>query len=113
MRGENRVRLVAREKDNVARAVVGHARDDRVGRVEHGRAVGRDVLDDDALDDGQFVNRRDVVEPEVVADADVGDHGDVAHVETETFAQHAAAGGFEDGGVDVRVHQDVAGTSRT
>jgi hypothetical protein len=48
----------------------------------------------------------------VVAEADVGDHGDIAHVEAEAFAQHAATGGFEDGGVDVGVQQHVAGALR-
>jgi hypothetical protein len=48
----------------------------------------------------------------VVADADVGHHGDIAHVETEPLAQHAATGGFEHGGIDVRVHQYVAGAAR-
>src|SRR5574343_1066985 len=110
--GQHAVVAVAGEEEDVARAVVGHGSDDRVGGVEDGRALGRDVLYDDALDDGQFVDGGDVVEAEVVADADVGDHGDIAHVEAEAFTQHAAAGGFEDGGVDVRVHQHVAGAAR-
>ena len=49
----------------------------------------------------------------MVAGADIGHHGDLAAVETEPFAQHAAARGLEHGGVDVRVQQHVAGALRT
>ena len=38
--------------------------------------------------------RADIIEAEVIAHADVGDHGDVAAIKAEAFAQDAAARGF-------------------
>jgi hypothetical protein len=72
----------------------------------------RHVLHDHALEYRQVFQRGDVVQAEVVAGADVGDHGDFAAVEAQAFAQHAAAGGLEHGGVDVGVHQHVARAAR-
>ena len=109
---DDRLVRVGREEDHRARAALGHRRDQRVGCVEHRRAVRPDVLDDHALDGREFFDRRDVVEPEMVASADVGDHGDVAAVECQAFAQHAAARRLEDSEIDVRVHQHAARAAR-
>ena len=109
MRGHDRMMNVAGEESDLSGARIGHAGDHRVGGIEHGdTGVRLDVLHDHALDDRQVLDRADVGETEVVALADVGDDGDVAAVEAEALAQHAAARGFEHGRVDVRVHQDVA-----
>lgn len=74
------------------RAGAGHLDDHRVGRVEHRGAVGRHVLDDDALHHRQVLHRTDVGQPQVVAHADVGDHRHVAAVRGEALAQHAYRG---------------------
>ena len=84
----------------------------RVGRVEHGDAVRRDVLHDHALDHREVFDRADVVQAEVVARADVGDHGHLAAVEAQAFAQDAAARGLEHRRVDVGVDQHVARAAR-
>jgi hypothetical protein len=95
MRGEHRIGAILGKEDHRAVAMVRHGGNHRVGCIEYGRACGRNILDDDAFDDGQLVDRSDEVEAEVVADADIGDHCHVAHVKAEAFAQHAAPRGFE------------------
>ena len=50
---------------------------------------------------------------EVVSFADVGDHCRVAHVEAQPFAQHAAAGRFEDGGIHLRIEEHGPGAFRS
>ena len=50
--------------------------------------------------------------PEVVAFADVGHHGHVAAVEGQAVAEDAAAGRFEHGRFDRRVHQHRLGADR-
>jgi len=107
--GEDRFVAVLGEVGDAARAGIGHGGHDRVGGVEHGGAAAGDAVNDDAFDHGEVLDGADVVESEVVALADVGDDGDVAAVEPESFAEDAAAGGFQDGGIDVGVEQDLAG----
>ena len=89
-----------------------HGSDYRVGGIEYGSTLGGDVFDDDAFDHGQFIDRGDEIEAEVVAKADIGDHCDIAHVKAEAFAQHAATGGFENGGINVGVEQHIPGALR-
>ena len=48
----------------------------------------------------------------MVAHADIGDHGHAAAVKGQTFAQHAAAGGFEHGRIHMGVHKHIARTAR-
>ena len=54
----------------------------------------------------------DFAQPEVIAVADVGDHGDVAAVEGQALAEDAAAGRFQHGRVDGRVHEHGGGAAR-
>ena len=81
VRGHHRMVAVGGEEGHRAGAGRGHRRDDRVGGIEHRHAVGRDVLHDHALDHRQIFDRGDVVQAEVVARADVGDHRHLAAVE--------------------------------
>lgn len=106
--GHDRQEAVPGEVDDAARAGGGHGRH-VVGGVEYGMAALGYVLDDDPFDHGEILDSGDVVEPQVVAHADVGHHRHVAAVEAQALAQHAAPGGFEDGRVDARVKQHVAG----
>ena len=99
---------VSGKKDDLAGAGVGHLGHDGIGRIEHGVTRGRDVLHNHALQHRQVFDRGDVVQPQVVAAADVGHHGDLAAVKPQAFAQHAATRHFKHGGVHVRVHQHVA-----
>ena len=111
MHGHDRMVTVAGEEDDFAGARVAHARDHRVGSVEHAIAgVRLDVLHDDPLDDRQILDGADVGQAEMVSLADVGDHCHVAAVETEPFAQHTATRGLEYRRVDVGVHEYVART---
>ena len=79
-----------------------HGHHERIGGIEHRRAVGRHDVDDAAFHLGQVFGRVDLAQAQVIAVADVGDHGHVAAVEGQAFAEDAAAGGLEDGGVDRR-----------
>ena len=105
----DRVGLVQRKKRHRPFALGGHLGYHRVGGVEHGRALGRDVLHDHALEYGQLIHRGDVVQAQVVAAAHVGDHRYVAVVKGQAFAQHATARGFQHGGVHVGVVQHAFG----
>ncbi len=71
-------------------------------------AAWRHVLHDHALEHGQVFDRGDVVQAQVVALADVGDHGHLAAVEAQALAQDAAARGLEHGRIDLGVQQHVA-----
>ncbi len=51
------------------------------------------------------------LQAEVIAVADVRDHGHVALVEAQARAEDAAARRFKHGRVDVRVHQHAAGAA--
>ena len=106
------VLAVLREEDDAAGAAGGHGDDVGVGGVEHGAAGGGDVEHDDALEHHQVFERGDVVQAQVVARAEVGDDGNVAFVKGQSFAQQAAARGFEHGGVHVGVGEHVAGAAR-
>jgi hypothetical protein len=66
----------------------------------------------DAFDDGEVFHGGDVIEAEMIADADIGDDSNVAAIEGDAFAQNAAAGRFKNGGIDVRVLQHIARTAR-
>ena len=72
--------------------MMGHGGNDRIGGIQKGGAVWCDVFDDDAFDDSQFVDRRDEVQPKMVAKADIGDDCNVAHVEAKTFKLLATTG---------------------
>lgn len=48
----------------------------------------------------------------MVAIAEIGDHGHLAAVEGQSFAQQAAPGGFQHSGIHVGVEQYVAGAFR-
>src|SRR5690606_16340181 len=100
------------EIDDVAGAASGHIGDHRVGCIQHAVTVRCDVLHDHALDDGEVLDGGDEVEPGMIADAAVGSDGCIAAVEGDAFAQDAAARGFENGGVDVRMLQHVARAAR-
>ena len=89
-----------------------HAHHERIGGVQHGHAVGRNDVDDAAFHFGQIFGRVDFAQPQVIAFADVGDHGHVAAVESEAFAEDSAAGGFKHGGIDRRVQQHGGGALR-
>ena len=108
--GHDGVVPIERKEGNRASRFAGHGHDVGVGGVEHGDAVGRDVLNDDALEYRQFIDRGDVVQAQVVAAANVGDDGDIALVKGQPFAQDAAACRFQHGSVDVGVQQNAAGT---
>jgi hypothetical protein len=72
-----------------------------------------DVLNDDPLDHRQVLNGADIGKSEVVAKPDVGDHRNIAAVEAEALAQHAAACRFQDGRVDTGVEENISGAFRT
>ena len=103
--GEDWVGAVAGKENDVAVTVMSHGGNDGIGRIEHRRAAWCDVLDDDAFDDGELVDRGNEIQAKMVTDTDIGNDGDVAHIETQAFTQHAATGRLENGSVDVRVHQ--------
>jgi hypothetical protein len=79
-----------------------------VGRVQHRVAAGRHVAHDHALEHREVFDGGDVVEPEMVAAADVGHHRHLAAIEAQALAQHAATRHFEDGRIDIRMQQHVA-----
>ena len=110
--GHHRMLAVGGKEGDVAAAVVGHADHHRVGGVEHRHAALQHILHDHPLEDGQVFQGGDVVQAQMVARADVGHHRHLAAVEGQAFAQQAAARRFEHGGVDVGVHQHIAGASR-
>jgi len=70
-------------------------------------------LHNHTLEHGQIFHRADVVQAEMVARADVGDHRHLATVKGQPFAQHAPTGGFKHGGIDIGMHQDAARTARS
>ena len=108
MRGQHRIVVVLRKEDHAACALGGHGGDDRIGRVEHGVTRGCHVHHDHALEHREVFYRGDVVQAQVVAGTHVGHHRHAALVKTQALAQHAAACGFEHGGVHIGVHQHVS-----
>ena len=70
------------------------------------------AVDDHPLDHREVLDGADVIQSEVVAHADVGDHGDVAAVEAQALAQDAAARGFQHRRIDIRVEQHAARAAR-
>ena len=112
MPDDDRVVAVDGEVEDAAGAMRLHADHQRIVGVEHRDAVGRHDVDDAALHLGQFLRRVDFAQAEVIAVADVGDHGHVAAVEGQALAEDSAAGGFQHGRVDGRVHQHGAGALR-
>ena len=98
------------KKDHGAGAGSGHFRHDGVGSVEHGIATDGDVLHHHAFEHRQVFHGGDVVQPQVVAAADVGDHCHRAAVKTQAFTQHATARNFKHRSIDIGVHQHIAGT---
>ena len=109
VRGHHGVVAVAGKEDDLAGAGRCHGGNDGVCRVEHRVACGGHVLHDDALEHGQVFHRGDVVQAQVVARANVGDHGHLAAVKAQPFAQDATTGGFKHGSVHLGVQQHVAG----
>ena len=108
MCSHQRMMAVSRKKNHLAGANLGHVADDAVGGIEHCVAAGRDVLHNHALEHGQVFHRGDVVQPQVVAAANVGDHRHLAAVKAQAFAQHAATRDFKHRRIDIRVHQHIA-----
>ena len=106
--GHDRVVPVSGKKDHRAGAACRHVGDDGVGCIEHRVAAGRHVLHHHPFEHGQVLHGGDVVQPQVVPAADVGDHGYRAAVEAQAFTQHAAPGDFKHRRVHVRVHQHIA-----
>ena len=86
MAGNDRMIRVDGEKDDSARAVRGHLDHERIVGVEHGVAARRYGLNDATLHLSQLSGRVDVAQAEVIAVADVGDHGHVAVIESQAFA---------------------------
>ena len=107
------VKLVGSKEDDRALALACHGRHVGVNCIEHSRTFGRYVLHDHALEHRQFIHGGDVVQAQMVATADVGDHCHIAAVKSQSFAQHAAAGGFQHGCVHVWVQQHAACTLGT
>ena len=87
------VRIQTKES-NLSWAFVSHGRHDGVSGVEHRRAGLGNVLHNDALQDRKVFHRGDVIQTQVVAHADVGDHSHLAAIKRQAFAQHAAACSF-------------------
>ena len=106
---EHRVGAVECEVDDLARAGSRHRHHLRIGGVEHRPAIGSHVLDDDALEHGHILQGGDVVQAQVIAAADVGDHGHRAAVEPESLTQQTAAGSLQHRGLHIRMGQHVAG----
>ena len=110
VRGHDGVVAVGSEVNHFAWTHRCHRGHMGVGGIEHAITTGGHVLHDDTFDQGQVFHGVDVIHPEVVTSAEVGHHGHLAAVVTQTFAQDPAACGFKNGGVDIRVHQHIACT---
>ena len=108
MGGHDGVVAVGGKKGDGAATVAGHGHHDGIGRIEDGHAVIGDVLHDHTLEHGQILDRGDVVQPQMVAAADVGDDRHIAMVKRQTFTQHAAAGGLQHRRIHVGVLQHIA-----
>ena len=104
---DERMMRILRKKDYLARTMWRHGRDEWVGRVEHGKAIGRDILNHDLLDPRDFFGRMNMVQPKVIAFADVGYDGDLAAIKSQAFAQYTAACGFQHSGLHMRMAEHV------
>ena len=47
----------------------------------------------------------------MITRADVGDDGNLATIECQSFAQQATSGRFKNSSIDIGVHQNIAGTA--
>ena len=88
------------EVADLARRVRLHGDAVRIVGIQDRGAVGRHNVDDATLHLGQGLDGVDLVQAEMIALADIGYHRHVAAVEAQAFAQDAAAGRFENGGLD-------------
>jgi len=113
MRHKRRMHAVTSKKDNGARTALGHSRNNRIGGVQNGITGRRDVLDDDALNDGKIFHRRNIVQSQVVALSDIRDDGDVASIKAQAFAQNASTRRFKYGGINVGMQEHVSRAART
>ena len=102
---------IAGKIDHTPGAVGGHGGYDGIHGVEYCGSFRCHVLNDHALDDCQIFNRADVVQAKVIAHADVGDHSDIAAIETQAFSQDSAASRFKNRCINVWVHQHIASAS--
>ncbi len=101
------------EVGHFAPAVLGDGGGQRIGGVDDGHAgLGRDDVDHGAFDPDHAVGGVDIVMPQVIGFAEVGDHGHVAQIEGQSALQDALAGGFEHGCLDIGVQEQAARVPR-
>ena len=112
MGAHDRVGAVDREERDCARAVFGHSHHKRIDSIEHRHATGGNVPHHHAFDFGQAFDRTDVVQAQVIADANVGDDRHIALVEGQSFAQDAAARCFKHCGIHIGMQQHIACAAR-
>ncbi len=108
MADDTRRLRVAAEEDHRAAAQARHAHDQRIIRVEHGRATLGHAPHRDRLDAREFGRGVDAAQTEVVALAHVGHHRDVTPIEAEPLTKHAATRGLQHGRVDARMRKHRA-----
>ena len=109
--GKYRIGPVLREESNRTLTMMGHRSDHRVSSIENGRAFGPDVFNDDPFYHCELVHRSNEVEAKVVADTDIGNDRDIAAVKAQTLTEDAATGCFENGRIDIWMHQNITGAA--
>ena len=95
----HRVICLHGEIEDFATRIARHLSGPLVVGVQNGFTIAKDRLRYDGLDLREVGNGVDSVLAKMIA-GDVGDHSDIAAVETEPAAEDSSACGFEDGVID-------------
>ena len=101
------------KKGDGAGTLGSHSHDQRVLCVQNSHARWIHIAHDNALENSQIFNGRDVIQTKVVTTANIGDNSDLAAVKCQAFTQHTATCSFQYRSINIGMHQDAQSTLRT
>ena len=108
-----RVIFILRKKGDIFRAFFSHGGNNRIRRVQHGNTFVGNILHNHPLQHRQIGQRGDVIKAKMITGANIGHHRNLALIKGQAFAQQSTPSRFENGCINIRMHQHVAGAART
>ena len=104
---------IARKENHSPRTVGGHCHSHRIRSIENRESRRSDIFDNHPLDCRELLGGLNSSHSQVITFTDVGDHGSIAKIESQSLPQDPPTGGLENSRLYLRIEQYRPGTLGT